>query len=145
MVSAKFVIISTVDWSQMNLRIWESRRNWITPPKLSLNMKLISCSSTVCDMGPTPLHFVNPAPWCQLNTVHSRGHTKLIHTHLLSKCYMLRLLVTPRTTMTLSCRWEMLLIISLWSQVNFVPGTYCEEAAVSHLSREGTVHFVKLE
>ncbi|XP_034439143.1 thrombopoietin receptor isoform X1 [Hippoglossus hippoglossus] len=49
---------------------------------------------------------------------------------------MLQLLVIPRTTMNLCCRWEMLLIISLWSQVNFVPGTYCEDAAVSHLSKE---------
>ncbi|CAB1437509.1 unnamed protein product [Pleuronectes platessa] len=38
--------------------------------------------------------------------------------------------------MNLSCRWKMLLIVSLWSRVNFVPGTNCEEAAVSHLSRE---------
>ncbi|XP_060934233.1 thrombopoietin receptor [Limanda limanda] len=49
---------------------------------------------------------------------------------------MLWLLVIPPTTMKLSCRWEMLLIISLWSRVNFVPGTYCEDAAVSHLSKE---------
>nr|XP_019954078.1 PREDICTED: thrombopoietin receptor [Paralichthys olivaceus] len=38
--------------------------------------------------------------------------------------------------MNLSCRWEMLLIISLWIQVNLVPGTYCTDAAASLLSME---------
>ncbi|XP_029284881.1 thrombopoietin receptor [Cottoperca gobio] len=37
--------------------------------------------------------------------------------------------------MDLPCRWE-ILIISLWIQVGFVPGIYCKDGIVNHLSRE---------
>ncbi|XP_070764922.1 thrombopoietin receptor [Enoplosus armatus] len=37
--------------------------------------------------------------------------------------------------MSLPCRWEMLLL-SLWIQVGFVPGTHCKDGTVNHLSGE---------
>ncbi|XP_071342513.1 thrombopoietin receptor isoform X2 [Trachinotus anak] len=41
----------------------------------------------------------------------------------------------PKFTMNVSCRW-MMLFISLWIQVGFVPGIHCKDGTVNHLTRE---------